>query len=152
MQNFKILNSKETKEIIKLLEKQFSFENKLDYAFLKNKEDLYLISKGIASIDTKKFRINNLGLYFGEIKNNIIRLSIEASQLIGNESGKNILTLDDEQVLYWIAGDNIQIGTDLKGYVLIKNKQDYLGCGYVKEKTLINYVPKERRLKLREVS
>ena len=151
MQQFRILNSKETKEILRLLEKQFSFKNKLEYAFLKNKEDLYLISRGIAKIDTKKFRINNLGLYFGEIKNNIIRLSIEASQLIGEKSGKNILILDDEQVLYWIAGDNIQIETDLKGYALIKHKQDYLGCGYVKDKTLLNYIPKERRLKLKEI-
>ncbi len=151
MQNFHILNSKETKQVLSLLKSQFDFTGKLDYAFLKNKDDIYIISKGIAKIDTKKFRINNLGLYFGEIKNSSIRLSIEASQLIGNESEKNILTLDDEQVLYWIAGDNIPISTSLKGYVLIKHKQDYLGCGYVKDETLINYVPKERRLKLREI-
>ncbi len=71
--------------------------------------------------------------------------------MIGNESGKNILTLDDEQVLYWIAGENIRVETSLRGYVLIKNKKDYLGCGYVKDKTLLNYIPKERRLKLKEI-
>lgn len=151
MQNLHILNSKETKEILSLLKSQFDFTAKLDYAFLRNKEDLYIIGRDVAKIDTKKFRINNLGLYFGEIKNNSLRLSIEASQLIGNESGKNILTLDDEQVLYWIAGENIRVETSLRGYVLIKNKKDYLGCGYVKDKTLLNYIPKERRLKLKEI-
>ncbi len=151
MQNFRILNSKETKEILSLLKSQFDFTAKLDYAFLKNKDDIYLISKDLGKIDTKKFRINNLGLYFGEVRNNSLRLSIEASQLIGSKSGKNILTLDNEQVLYWIAGENLPIDTNLKGYVLIKHEEDYLGCGYVKDKTLINYVPKERRLKLTEI-
>lgn len=148
MKELKILNSKEIKNILNILNSQFGFSGKLDYAFLRNKDDIYLISKDLANIDSSKLNINNLGLYFGEIKNSTIRLSIEGSQLIGNDSGKSILTLDDDSAARWIAGETIAVSNNLKGYMLIKHKKDFIGCGYIKDGRLLNYVPKERRLKL----
>mgnify|MGYP001582272766 CR=1 FL=1 len=148
MKELRILNTRDIKHLLSLLEKQFSFSGNLDYAFLQNKDDIYLISRDLAKIDTKKFNINNLGLYFGYIKNASIRLSIEGSQLIGSKCGKNILILDDEDTADWIAGEDIEISTSLKGYVLIKHKNDFIGCGYIKGGKLLNYIPKERRLRL----
>ena len=147
MQNFNILNTREVKSILSMIRSQFGYTGKIDYAFLRNKDDIYIISRDLAKIDTRKFRINSLGLYFGEIKKGILRLSIDATNLIGNDLGKNILILDDEAIFYWLKGDDIPVKTDLKGYVVVKNKQDYLGCGYMKDDVLLNYVPKERRLK-----
>ena len=148
MKELKILNTRDIKAIINSLTSQFSFSGKLDHAFLKNKDDIFLISRNLANIDTSKLNINNLGLYFGRIEHGQIRLSIEGSQLIGNNSGKNILTLDDDKAARWIAGENIEIDNSLKGYMLIRHKKDFLGCGYVKNGILLNYIPKERRLKI----
>jgi len=148
MKQLKILNTREIKRILSLLDKQFSFSGSLDYAFLQNKEDIYLISKDLAAIDTKNFHINNLGLYFANIKNDAIRLSIEGSQLIGSKLGKNILALNEEEAAGWIAGDDIEVSSMLKGWVVIKHKNDYIGTGYIKEDKLLNYIPKERRLRL----
>ncbi len=147
MDNFKILNSKETKDIMAMLVSQFGFSGRIEFAFLRNKDDIYIISKDLAKIDASKFRINNLGLYFGNIKNNSIRLSIDATNLFGKFLSKSILLLDDSQASYWMRGDDLLIDSSLTGYVIIKHKNDFLGTGYIKGRTLLNYIPKERRLK-----
>ena len=91
MQNLKILNNKEIKRIHGMLEKRFGLQKKIEYAFLiNNKEKIYLINKEFAEIETEKLRINSIGMYFGEAKNGEIRLSIEGSQLIGNDCTMNI--------------------------------------------------------------
>jgi len=92
-----------------------------------------------------KLRINSLGLYFGKIEKDGLRLSIEGSQLIGNKSKKNVIKLDDNQVKEWMAGEVLEI-KDYKGFVIIKHKNDFLGCGKAKEDRILNFVPKTRRL------
>lgn len=151
MKDFRILNSKQTREIYSMLEARYGFSAKLDFSFLKNKDDIYLISRDLAKVDVKKLNINSLGLYFGEVKNDSIRLSIDATNMIGSKLGKNILMLDEEQAMYWIKGDDLPLQTDMKGIVVVKHNQDYLGSGIIKNGILLNHVPKERRLKLKEM-
>ncbi len=148
MQNLKILNSKEIKLIYKLLEKQFNFSNKLNYIFLKDKNDkIFLLSDDFKKLDTKPLYINNLGLYFGKIEHSSIRLTIEGSQLIGPYSSKNILNINNQQLESFLKGNNLEINSDLNDYVLIKCKNDFIGCGKLKNNLLLNFLPKERRLK-----
>ena len=54
--------------------------------------------------------------------------------------------ISDEELKYWFNGENLA-RKNLSGFVLIKNKNDFLGCGYAKEGIIINYIPKERRVK-----
>ncbi len=148
MQNLIILNSKQIKEILFKLKEQFGFNSKLDYAFLKNNEGkIFLVNKDIAKIDLEKLNINNIGLYFGKIENNMIRLSIEGSQIIGKEASKNVLEINDEQTRSWMKGENIKVNSDLNGFIIVKNKDDVLGCGKISKGLLINFMPKERRIK-----
>lgn len=148
MQNLKILNSKEIKVILKKLQEQYGFNKKLDYVFLQGKDSkIYLINKEINKIDYSRLRINQLGLYFGKIEHNIIRVSIEGSQLIGKDSNKNILTVTDKEAKSWLMGEDIKINKEYPGFVIIKNKSDFLGSGKIKNNTLLNYVPKDRRIK-----
>jgi NOL1/NOP2/fmu family ribosome biogenesis protein len=72
-------------------------------------------------------------------------LSIEGSQIIGPKCNKNILELKDEQRELWVKGYDLDIDGDL-GFVIIKNKDDFLGCGKLRNNKLYNYVPKSRRL------
>jgi len=147
MQHLKILNSKETKRILKLLQQQFGFEEKLDFVFLVNNKDrVYVVNRDIEKVELEKLRINALGLYFGTFINGELRLSIEGSQLIGSKAKKNILDIDDKEFEMWLKGEDFEVSNKLKGFVIVKHKNDFVGCGKIKDGTLLNYVPKARRL------
>ena len=45
-----------------------------------------------------------------------------------------------------MAGDDFEMDTKLYGFVIIKNRDDFLGCGRVVDSKLLNYVQKERRV------
>ena len=144
---FKILNRKESLRLLERIKEQFGIEElKLDYGFIQNKDKIYLISKDLAKINYKELRINDIGLYFCNLEKNGIRMTIEGSQLIGKNATKNVVEISDEELRYWFNGENL-VRKDVSGFVLIKNKNDFLGCGYAKEGIIINYIPKERRAK-----
>jgi len=149
MQNLKILNSKEKKEILKMLEKQFGFKQKLDYVFLKNNKDkIFIVNKDFSEIDLSKLRINSVGLYFARQINNDIRLSIEGSQIIGKKASKNIIELSKEEMMDWLRGNDLNKETKSKEFVLLKHENDFLGSGKCAEGKILNYVPKARRVSL----
>ncbi|MCK5282905.1 MAG: hypothetical protein KAK00_05845 [Nanoarchaeota archaeon] len=149
MQNLKILNSKEIKNIHNLLKKRFEFEKHLEYVFfLNNKNRIYITNRDLSKIDTSHLRINSIGLYFGELHNNEIRLSIEGSQIIGKNSSKNVLELNEKESREWLKGIDIDKKYEEKGYVILKHNEDFLGCGKAVESKILNYVPKNRRLRV----
>jgi NOL1/NOP2/fmu family ribosome biogenesis protein len=146
MQNLKILNSKEVKRILKLLNEQFGYEEKLECVFLINKKfKVYIINRDISRVDLEALRIDSLGMYLGTYKNGF-RPSIEGSQIVGPKAKKNILEITEEEMNKWLKGEDFNVDTELKGFVLVKHKNDFLGCGNIKEGELFNYVPKSRRL------
>ena len=98
MPQLKFLNSKETKEILKLIEEQWGAKLKLDYTLVKNnKSRVFIVNKDISKIDFSKLRINSIGMYFCDIENEI-RLSIEGSQVIGPKATKNIAEINESQI------------------------------------------------------
>lgn len=165
-----IVNKKEKKEILNLLNQQFGIKD-LPFEILKQgKEKLFAISGGINQkiineID-KVSNIEGIGVYFAkhEEKLDLIRLSIEGSQLLGNLGliKKNILELESKKEFEnWMAGQEIQTEEfqnlkkqvqDKEGFVVIRYKQDFLGIGKIsKHKDKIgNFIPKNRRLKLKD--
>ena len=148
MQNLTILNTREKKNLSKLLRKQFNCNFEFNYeVFMNTKNRIFLLNKDVAKINLDELRVNSLGLYFGELyKNNELRLSIEGSKIIGELAKKNVLQLDDKHAKKWMSGEDFEVDTDLKGFVIIKNEDDFLGCGKIVEGKLLNYVPKERRV------
>lgn len=150
MENSLFLNKKEITAILNKIREQFGInELGLDYVFVKNKENkIYIISNDLKRIDMNNFRINSYGSYFCKIDNSGIRMTVEGSQLIGKLAMKNVLELDNEQIKEWIKGNQVDIKSEMKGFVLIKNKKDFFGCGLIKDNILLNYFPKTRRLKI----
>ena len=144
-QNYKILNNKEIKKFLQQLNKQFGFSEKLPYIFFEKKDKVYILSKKYSSIDFSPFKINSLGLYVAKKEINGIRLSIEGSQLIGPKSKKNIIELDSPEE--WLQGKDIENKQNAKSFVLIKYKDDFLGCGICKKDKILNFIPKSRRIK-----
>ena len=149
MQQLKILNTKEVKEITGLLKEEFGFEEKLNYVFLLNNRDrIYIINKDMTRINLENLRIDSMGLYFGELKNKTLRLSIEGSQIIGRGAKKNLIELDEKEMHEWLKGENLHKKMEKSAFVILKHKDDILGCGRYKEGKIFNYVPKERRLRV----
>jgi NOL1/NOP2/fmu family ribosome biogenesis protein len=95
-------------------------------------------------------RVEGVGLYIAKEQPDGIRLSIEGSQLIGNQATKNVFEANQEQANQWMLGQEIQVEIKEKGFVIIKFKEDYLGTGKASQGRITNFVPKARRLKFKE--
>lgn len=145
------LNNKDKKKILEQLNKQYGIE-KLPYLILKFGQDKLRLYSGnlskeeLYSLDNN-LRIENIGLYFAKYEEgNNIRLTLDGVQLLKNQITKNILELNDNQAQDWLKGHDLEIKSD-KAWKILKNKDDFLGCGKSTGEKITNFVPKERRIK-----
>jgi NOL1/NOP2/fmu family ribosome biogenesis protein len=163
MRTNNFLNSREYKEIARKINDQwnadFAFE---DFVIRTQKDKIYIISRDLENIDFKNLNVEQFGMYFAHInERNEIRLSVEGSQIIGPKAKKNVVDIGKLSKL-WMSGQDIPFETDCTGMVIVKNEDDYLGCGKVTmkevivynedgsskkemQKTILNFVPKTRR-------
>ncbi|MFC1686895.1 hypothetical protein ACFL0E_00885 [Nanoarchaeota archaeon] len=108
MQKLKILNTRDLKEIKNKLKEQFDYSEKLEkeHAFLLNQKDrIFMVNKDISRIDLEKLKVDKYGLYFGEWKNEELRLSMEGAWLVGQKAKKNIVELYSEDFAVIIVID-----------------------------------------------
>src|SRR3989338_3119504 len=149
MQNMKILNKKGVKHILDAIEKQWGAGFDTGNAFFqKENGKIYLMNRGFSRIDADKLRINSLGLYLGEMKDGELRLSIEGSQIIGPDAKKNVMELNEAETKEWMRGTDLENESEMKGFVIMKNNEDFLGCGKVTQKKVLNFVNKARRVEI----
>jgi len=148
MLELKILNNKEIKKINNLIENQWGAKIKLDFGFLKNsKNRVFVISKDISKIDLSRLRLNSVGMYFCEIDDKGIRLSIEGAQLIGKKAKKNVVELSEDETKKWFRGEDLEKEcNDCNGFVILRHKKDFLGTGKYSNGRILNYVGKSRRV------
>lgn len=150
----KILNEKEVKKIVSNLKEQFEVKTLPGVLVMRGADRIFLFTgeineKNIAELD-KKVPIERAGVYFAKWENDQIRLSIEGTQILGKQIKKNIVELETyEQVETWMSGQELLIQTGMKGIVAINYKGDFLGCGKASENKITNFIPKNRRLKLK---
>jgi NOL1/NOP2/fmu family ribosome biogenesis protein len=88
-----------------------------------------------------------VGLYIGEYSPRSIRLSMDGAHLLGLSATKHSIELDDKQATTWLEGKPMNYKSEYRGYVIVVNRGDILGCGRLSEGILHSYVPKVRRLK-----
>lgn len=149
MQKAKILNTREAKQILRHLEDQWGFKEKIEMTFLMNEKDkIFIISNDLKILQKpEELRIDSLGLYFGELNKGEIRLSIEGSQIVGPKAGKNIIEVSRPEMTEWFKGKDIE--KNIEGeprYVILKHDTDFIGTGRYKDGKILNFVPKARRL------
>ncbi|MEK6842439.1 MAG: hypothetical protein AABX84_01375, partial [Nanoarchaeota archaeon] len=152
MNPLKILNSHEKKEIEKQLEERFGIKEIPGRIVMRGKERLFLYSGNMDEKEIKKLErasfIERVGIYFAKIEENEgIRLSIEGTQILQNQIKKNILELDEKQLELWMKGSELNLKSGMKGFVIIKYKNEFLGTGKASEEKISNFIPKNRRLK-----
>ena len=151
LKNAEVLNGKKVRQLMKLLEEQWGVKEIPDCGFLQKENDVFLITRSVDAVDLRTLNLNSLGLYFAELRNEQLRLSIEGSQLIGKQA-KNVISLSDAQIAAWMRGEDLVLDDgsgreETDRFCIIENKGNFYGCGRVKDGNLINFVPKSRRIK-----
>src|SRR4030043_819685 len=152
----KFLSKNEKEKLTAQLEKQFGIKE-IPWEIAKlGKERIIVFSGEISEKEIFEFdrfaRIEGIGLYFAKIdeRTGDIRLSIEGAHLLKSQITKNIFELDEKQAEQWMLGQELNISTGKRGFLIMKYKDDFLGTGKASENKIGNFVPKGRRLKYRE--
>ena len=50
-----------------------------------------------------------------------------------------------------MQGEELNIQTGLRGIIVIKHKNNFLGCGKASENKIGNFIPKSRRLRSKNI-
>ena len=150
----KILTEQEKKKIEKKLHEQFGVKE-LNGKILKlGEEKLFFFTGQIDEEEIRKIEqsapIEKVGVYFAKLINEEIKLTIEGTQLLKEQITKGIFQINDSQAEEWMMGRELNLKSGLKGFVVMKNNDDYLGCGKASQEKITNFIPKSRRLKNRE--
>ncbi|MEK6845031.1 MAG: hypothetical protein AABX44_02125 [Nanoarchaeota archaeon] len=152
-----IFSNRETQEILSKLKEQFEIQ-KIPGRLIKiGKEKIFLFNGDFSDEQIKKLEkivfIEKMGIYIGAIfpPTGEIRLSIEGTQILKNQITKNIFEINNEQLDNWMQGEELNIQTGLKGIIVIKHKNNYLGCGKASENKIGNFIPKSRRLRSKNI-
>jgi len=141
----KILNRKQIRELMNLLDKQFGFNNELDYVFIRDNKNYYITNRSLGKINFNSLNVKRIGVFFGKVIGNNFILSIEGSQIIGNSSNKHIIDMDAEEIKSWFKGMNLRKSLD-NGVYLLRYKNDFVGTCKVVNNELINSLDKSRRV------
>ena len=145
-----ILNSKDRKLILKDLHEMFGIESLPDvvYFCFNKKEKVYIATREIFDMQRDELRVNMFGMYFGTIMKDGFRLSLEGLTYVKDQITKNIFELTKKQFEEWILGGDIEVENekDENTYLIMKYEQDFVGVGKLKNKNILNYLPKSRKL------
>lgn len=152
-----IFSNQETQEILHKLNEQFGIQ-KIHGKLIKiGKERIFLFQGDFSEEQIKNLEkitfIERTGIYFGTVFDltGEIRLSIEATQIFKDQIIRNVFEIDNEQLENWMQGQELNIQSGLRGIVIIKHKDNFLGCGKASENKIGNFISKNRRLKSKSV-
>ena len=148
------LDRTKKKKLVEELNKIYGIEE-LNYLILKTGAEKLRIYSGNLSIEemnmlAKNINLQLIGTPLCTIKDNDVRLNFDAINIpeIKKQISKNILEISDEELTKWIRGNNIEKSIDVNSkFMIIKNKDDFIGTAYNGKTFLKNYIPKERRVK-----
>lgn len=156
MISIEIIPKRESDEIKRKLNEQFGINKIPGILVRKGKERIFLFQgeteeKELEKID-EVVEIERAGIYIGKIfePTGEIRLSIEGTQILKDEIKKNIYELDSqEDYEKWMNGQELNIQTNLRGIIIIKYNNEFLGSGKASQDKIGNFIPKSRRLKIK---
>lgn len=143
-------NSKQRKELLEKLNEVFGIENIPKVLFETGKEKIRGFS-GDLTIDElytldRLTNIEFLGLYLFRQELGYLRLGFDGALLLKDQVVKGFVSIDQKQLDRWMTGHNIEMAID-RGIYVVKFGNDTFGCAISDGKQLINFVPKERRIR-----
>ncbi|MBT4376610.1 hypothetical protein HOD29_04515 [archaeon] len=147
----KIFNAKETRKVLRALNQQFGIEEIPGQLIRKGEEKLFLFQGNLDKETIKALEeftpIERAGVYVAKEVGDVLRLSIEGSQIFKDQITKNVVELTEEEKETWMMGYEVEKKTGLRDFVIIKYKDEMLGTGRASEEKITNFIPKSRRLK-----
>ena len=133
-----VLNQKQIQEVHRSLREQFGIDKIPGRIMKLGEEKLFLFTGDAADEEIKKLEnivpVERLGVYFAKIIREDVKLSIEGSQILKEQVKKNIFELDDEQAEKWMMGQELNLKSGKKGFVVMKYEDNFLGCGKASKK------------------
>ena len=154
MEYIKILSEQEKRKIENQLHAQFGIKEIPGKIVMRGEEKLFLFTGEADENEIRKIEqataVEKVGVYFAKLINEEIKLTIEGTQLLKEQITKGIFQINDSQAEEWMMGRELNLKSGLKGFVVMKNNDDYLGCGKASQEKITNFIPKSRRLKNRE--
>ncbi len=151
MNQISFIKSPEKKKIIERLNESLGITN-LPYQLIRSGTEKIRAFSGSLSKEqiemlSRVVNVEAVGTYFLKQEHDL-RLSFDACHLLQNQISKNIIEINDEQYHKWIRGFDLEFTTPIPhGIVVVSYKGDLLGCAKATENKVLNYVPKERRLR-----
>lgn len=148
--NAKFLSSKEKKQYVEKLDSQFGV-TELPWLLIETgKDKVRAFSGDLNREDISKIaqlaNIELIGMYLFKEELGGMRFGFDGSMMVKDWIVKNAVDLSDKQVFEWIRGNNLDVKLS-KGVYVVKHSGDVLGCGMSDGEKLINFVPKERRIR-----
>jgi len=154
MEYIKILSEQEKRKIENQLHAQFGIKELPGKIVMRGEEKLFLFTGEADENEIRKIEqataVEKVGVYFAKLINEEIKLTIEGTQLLKEQITKGIFQINDSQAEEWMMGRELNLKSGLRGFVVMKNNDDYLGCGKASQEKITNFIPKSRRLKTRE--
>lgn len=113
-----------------------------------------LINKEIIDL-YNEVGIELIGLYLFHDYHDNLRLSFDAISALKNQITENIIEIDDKQAEEFLKGRDIALSKEeqekfkdeTRGFKIIKHNQELIGTGKLTSDRIVNYMPKERRLR-----
>ncbi len=146
----KIIRANEKKKILQKLNEQFGI-SKIPYLLLRfGKEKIRAFSGSLSSEELKvldkNLRIENAGLYLAKEQKDGLRLTLDSLSLFKDQINKGILELTDKQAQEWFKGQDLLVKKE-RGFKILVNDNEMLGCGKSTGEKITNFIPKERRIR-----
>jgi len=137
-------------DIIKIIERKFGIPRKCfkDFSFIVRAEKIWMVSKSVNEKDLNNLKIEAIGMLFGRYFENEKRFkpTTNALQIFGKFAKKNIINITDEELKKYLSGFDINKKADVEnGFVIIKHREDIIGCGLYKDGVIKNQIPKHKR-------
>lgn len=153
MPSLKIFTEQEKQELVEKLNKQFGIQKIQGLVTMFGAERMFLFQGDINAKEIKELQnliyMERVGIYFAKEQAGEIRLTIDGVHLFQDQITKNILEINENQLQEWLHGNELNIDTKIRGFVVIKCKNDFVGTGKASENKITNFIPKNRRLKLK---
>ena len=146
----KILRANEKKKILQQLNEQYGI-TKLPHLLIRfGKEKIRAFSGSLSADELRTLdmylRIESAGIYIAKQQEYGIRLTIDGVSLFKNQISKNILEISNSQAEEWFKGNDLIIESE-RAFKIIKNNNEFIGCGKSTGEKITNFTPKERRVK-----
>ncbi|MEK6908886.1 MAG: hypothetical protein AABX23_02440 [Nanoarchaeota archaeon] len=143
-------NTKQRKELLVKLNEKFGVTEIPKILFETGREKIRGFS-GDLTIDElytldRLTNIEFLGLYLFKHELGYLRLGFDGALLLKDQIVKGFVSIDEKQLEKWMTGHNLDVSVE-RGIYVIKHEDDAFGCAISNGKHLINFVPKERRIR-----